>query len=85
VTWMTVVLGDEVRAGDLLGTLDQWPVRKITTVVPGSCTDRAAALAGACPCSRPGTSLDAMPRRWATGNGGSTRLILDHVRHAVHR
>ena len=83
-----VVLGDQLRPGDEIGTDNPIRILDVGNPIPGECQDRAAALAGRCRCSKSSTPITAMPRRYVThlvGNKRMALVVLDHIRYRVWR
>ena len=86
------VLGDQIVAGDRVGSNGGWLVKSIrpVPVPPGAevCADRAAAELGRCVCSSPFTDPGRMPQHEALPvdqRDREPRRIFDHVRYAVVR
>jgi len=84
------ILGEDLRAGDLLGS-DHWPIKKIFPVLndPDLRSHCAYPPApppgnGLCGCYSPASRLEQLPRSIAVGPHGERTILLHHLPHIAH-
>lgn len=81
---MASVLGADLQARDRVGSLGAWTVATVVETIPGTCTDRTAAVLGRCRCQHPATADAArMPRRIILDTNGVRQVVYDHIRYAI--